>query len=377
MPYIVIKSNGREIDRRELSGGWVVGRAPDCDVVIRDILLSRRHCRLEPDPLGWRLTDLQSKNGTAVNGEKLTAPHILQSDDVVRIGRSTIVFHAGALELDFAERHPSPPRPPDPSDSLAGTLSGFTLLLPGEGDIPDNMPCPQPRPRDPAAYDNEELQTLLTAIASSSWDSIYAGARQPAAPGGSSITDEETRPLRRARPRSPTDLSLQVTPISPSPLPLPAMAPLEPQGMPLRPWRRFIAGRRPALRQLTPLLAACLCIATILVLGRHRKSPAYATPTNPNAALATLAASSENAPNIADNATYIHTSPPEDPDSPHYFAVSPGEPASADSTPADLDPLHSTAALTRMDPPKHADIDAHTLRLAGQSAAIYVPILFW
>ena len=73
--------------------------------------------------------------------------------------------------------------PATPGDSLAGTLSGFTLLLPGEGEVTQDMPCPQPRAKDPPAYDKEELQTLLTAIASSSWDSVYAEAPSHCAAG--------------------------------------------------------------------------------------------------------------------------------------------------------------------------------------------------
>jgi predicted component of type VI protein secretion system len=210
MPYIVVKSNGQEIDRRELTGPLVVGRAPDCDLVVPDILLSRRHCRIESTSSGWGVLDLQSKNGTVINGERLGAAYHLLDNDVVRLGRSRIIFHEGVLEEDLAVQ-PSPMgRPLDPGDTLSGTLSGFTLLLPGEGDIPqDNMPCPQPRPKDPPAYDQEELQTLLTAIASSSWDSIYAESRKPTLVRAEA---KEGQSQRRVRPRSPTDFSLQVSP---------------------------------------------------------------------------------------------------------------------------------------------------------------------
>ncbi|HEY1923111.1 MAG TPA: FHA domain-containing protein [Tepidisphaeraceae bacterium] len=214
MPYIVIKANGQEIDRRELSGSIVIGRAPDCDVTLRDILLSRRHCRLEVDGDVYTLHDLQSKNGTIINTERLQGPWVLQDNDVVRLGRAKIIFHAGLPDEDIADRVMTPARPADPGDSLAGTLSGFTLLLPGESENPQNMPCPQPRPKDPAAYNHEELQTLLSAIASSSWDSVYAEARQPRR-NVEKAAEEEATARRRVRPRSPMDLSLQVNPAIP------------------------------------------------------------------------------------------------------------------------------------------------------------------
>jgi predicted component of type VI protein secretion system len=213
VPYVVIKTNGQEVARRELDCGLVIGRAPDCDVTVPDILLSRRHCRLQPSDDGWMIQDLQSKHGTVFNGERLRTPKVLSDNDVVRFGRSKIIFHAGLIDEDFADDVLAPTRPATPGDSLAGTLSGFTLLLPGEGEIPEDMPCPQPRPKDPPAYDKSELQELLTAIASSSWDSVYAEARQPLR-GGQGLEkdkDEESTQRRRARPSSPTDLSLQFT----------------------------------------------------------------------------------------------------------------------------------------------------------------------
>jgi hypothetical protein len=210
MPFIVIKSNGQEIDRRVLSGATVIGRAPDCDVAVRDILLSRRHCRFEESGEVWLLTDLQSKNGTIVNGERIEAPIVLMDNDIIRLGRSKITFSLAQydLEADLGGAPGIPDRPADPSDSLSGTLSGFTLLMPGETEASENMPCPQPRPRDPVGLIDGQLQELLSAIASSSWDSIYAEARQSARARPMPNGVEESRP-RPKRPRSPIDLSLQ------------------------------------------------------------------------------------------------------------------------------------------------------------------------
>jgi len=211
MPHIVIKCDGHEIDRRELNGPLVIGRAPDCDVAVRDILLSRRHCRLEEEVDGWRVVDLGSKNGTFLNGQKLSAPRRLEGYDVVQIGRARIVFYVSVPDENMADRLMSPGRPADPNDSLSGTLSGFTLLMPGESEAPKNMPFPNPRPKDPAAYENPELQDLLRSIASSSWDSIYSEARQQTRERRMDLPEDD-KPRRVARPRSPMDLSLQVNP---------------------------------------------------------------------------------------------------------------------------------------------------------------------
>lgn len=56
----------------ELSGDVVVGRREPADVVIRDALVSRRHCRIAPGEGGWTIEDLDSANGTFVDGCRVT-----------------------------------------------------------------------------------------------------------------------------------------------------------------------------------------------------------------------------------------------------------------------------------------------------------------
>ncbi len=55
-----------------------VGRGHDCDIVLSDLKVSRLHARLEKAQTGWAVVDLESTNGTMVNGtrvkEKLLAP---------------------------------------------------------------------------------------------------------------------------------------------------------------------------------------------------------------------------------------------------------------------------------------------------------------
>jgi pSer/pThr/pTyr-binding forkhead associated (FHA) protein len=46
----------------------VVGRDPDCELVLEDPRVSKRHARIGWDGAGWSLEDLSSKNGTSVDG---------------------------------------------------------------------------------------------------------------------------------------------------------------------------------------------------------------------------------------------------------------------------------------------------------------------
>ena len=63
-----------------------IGRAHGCDVVIKDVKASRRHCRLTRSEAGFVLEDLNSKNGTLVDGAKITSPVELKLNQTFKIG---------------------------------------------------------------------------------------------------------------------------------------------------------------------------------------------------------------------------------------------------------------------------------------------------
>ena len=82
----LVSSDGR-LDLARVSS---VGRMPDCDLVINDANVSRRHFEVQPEPDGeWVLIDLGSTNGTRVNGN-LVSRHRLTDGDVITIGASRI-----------------------------------------------------------------------------------------------------------------------------------------------------------------------------------------------------------------------------------------------------------------------------------------------
>lgn len=63
-----------------------VGRAPRADFVVDAPLVSRLHCRLTLQSDGLLVEDLESRNGTFVNGERVTKL-VMRSGDVLRVGR--------------------------------------------------------------------------------------------------------------------------------------------------------------------------------------------------------------------------------------------------------------------------------------------------
>ena len=79
-------------------GKNTLGRKPDNHVVIADEFASRLHAEIYCESELAILYDLGSLNGTFVNRERITKPHVLQAEDQIRIGQYviTLAFQNGA-----------------------------------------------------------------------------------------------------------------------------------------------------------------------------------------------------------------------------------------------------------------------------------------
>jgi tRNA A-37 threonylcarbamoyl transferase component Bud32 len=78
----------------------VLGRARDCHIRVRDVQVSRHHCRLTWQSSAWHLEDLGSVNGTHVNGQAVTR-HELRNGDQIRLG-STRLWLVATTDVDAA-----------------------------------------------------------------------------------------------------------------------------------------------------------------------------------------------------------------------------------------------------------------------------------
>jgi hypothetical protein len=73
-----------------------IGRLPDNDVVITDPHASRRHTSiLVHSSMRCEVHDLASKNGTYLNGNRLTCATLLRPNDEIRVGDLRLVFTNG------------------------------------------------------------------------------------------------------------------------------------------------------------------------------------------------------------------------------------------------------------------------------------------
>ena len=126
-----------DFDRAEI----VVGRDAAADVGIDDKKLSRRHCRFYEAVDGWRVADLESRNGTILNGTPVFDDRIREGDRV-ELGHvvCTVSFPRGVVE-------------PTPVRSSVGRGA------------PEQLPLPVPRVRTEVEELRGEVRVLEHLVA--------------------------------------------------------------------------------------------------------------------------------------------------------------------------------------------------------------------
>jgi pSer/pThr/pTyr-binding forkhead associated (FHA) protein len=70
----------------------VLGRSRDCEVVLDDANVSRRHAEVRPSGGSWIVNDLGSTNGIKVNGRRVDGPQSIRPGDVIELGTSRVTF---------------------------------------------------------------------------------------------------------------------------------------------------------------------------------------------------------------------------------------------------------------------------------------------
>jgi hypothetical protein len=74
-------------------GGALIGRSRECDVVLTDANVSRRHAEVTPVAAGaWTICDLGSTNGVRINGRQIAGAEPLSSCDRIALGTAEIAF---------------------------------------------------------------------------------------------------------------------------------------------------------------------------------------------------------------------------------------------------------------------------------------------
>lgn len=121
LAYLVIRegTNWTDVFRLVPGQSVTVGRAPTNQIVLKDERCSRSHAEIFMSEGQWTLRDLESRNGTIVGDQEVRGDWVLKPGDVIRIGRSQMIFVHSLTEA-FSEsstvvRRPVPRGDDDPT----------------------------------------------------------------------------------------------------------------------------------------------------------------------------------------------------------------------------------------------------------------------
>jgi diguanylate cyclase (GGDEF)-like protein len=104
-PYLIVLSGNNVGEMHRIEGEAVIGRGTQATIHMSDDGVSRRHARIVMANGVLRVEDLDSANGTFINGEKVTS-HALQDGDKIQFGSTTILkftYH-DRLEENFQQQ---------------------------------------------------------------------------------------------------------------------------------------------------------------------------------------------------------------------------------------------------------------------------------
>ena len=137
-----------------------VGRDISNDIIINDAEVSRKHARITIQGDSYVLEDLGSTNGTFVDGERLTGPHILGLGQTISLGENvTLDFEAVQFDPDVTlvsapeeiAEGPVEAVPPPPQEDYTPVPGTYTPSPPPPepvyaGQVPSDQPEPLPAP---------------------------------------------------------------------------------------------------------------------------------------------------------------------------------------------------------------------------------------
>lgn len=71
----------------------LIGRSNDSDIQIMSQMVSSHHARIHQTSRGWALSDLDSHNGTKLNGRYITQPQLIFDEDMITFGDKVFIFY--------------------------------------------------------------------------------------------------------------------------------------------------------------------------------------------------------------------------------------------------------------------------------------------
>jgi pSer/pThr/pTyr-binding forkhead associated (FHA) protein len=71
----------------------LIGRGEDADIRIASQMVSTHHARIHQTSKGWALSDLDSHNGTKLNGRYINQPQLIFDEDMITFGDKVFIFY--------------------------------------------------------------------------------------------------------------------------------------------------------------------------------------------------------------------------------------------------------------------------------------------
>lgn len=71
----------------------LIGRGDDCDIQLLSQTVSSHHARIHKTSRGWALSDLDSHNGTKLNGRYINQPQLIFDEDMLTFGDKVFIFY--------------------------------------------------------------------------------------------------------------------------------------------------------------------------------------------------------------------------------------------------------------------------------------------
>ncbi len=137
------------LDKPEMS----IGRDLTNEIVINDPEVSRRHARVLLQGQNYILEDLGSTNGTAVNGQRLAGPYLLQPGEVIILGEQvSMLFELVRPEFDATIGAPAPRPVPQPIEQPSQQPGYSPQGSYSPVDYPRQQPQQPVYPTQPPAY---------------------------------------------------------------------------------------------------------------------------------------------------------------------------------------------------------------------------------
>ncbi len=133
--YLVVRREDGFGDVYPLIAGqrFTLGRAATNRIVLKDELCSREHAEVYHADGHWRLRDLESLNGTRVNGETLDSEWEFSPGDEMNVGRTHLIFVEDMGQLPNLPDHPA-----DDGVSIKKRLGQTRFLTPSPAEAADD-----------------------------------------------------------------------------------------------------------------------------------------------------------------------------------------------------------------------------------------------